>query len=156
MSKGPVAAITRPCRLRRSARTLALVAGQHELAFGLGESSPQARLYDLAGWVLLLGVSHANNTSLHLAEYRAQFPDKAWTTHSSPVTVDGQRQWVSFEDLEEGSDDFERIGSDFAATGQETVGRVGAGTARLCQVRDVVDFGVRWMEAHRRKRSDGG
>ena len=66
----------------------------HALAFGLGESSPQARLYDLNGWVLLLGVSHANNTSLHLAEYRSDFPNKPWTVHSSPVVVHGQRKWV--------------------------------------------------------------
>lgn len=121
----------------------------HELAYGLGESSPQARLYDLDGWVLLLGVSHANNTSLHLAEYRAEFPDKPWTTHSSPVLVDGQRQWVSYADLEERSDDFDRVGEAFAATGRESTGRVAAGTSRLCRAREVVDFGVRWMSTHR-------
>lgn len=122
-----------------------LVSG-HQLAFGLGESSPQARLYDLDGSVLLLGVSHAKNTSLHLAEYRSTVPDKAWTTHSSPVLIDGERQWVAYDDLEEGSDDFEEIGAAFAATGLETTGRIGAGVGRLCKVRDIVDFGVRWMD----------
>lgn len=126
----------------------AIVAG-HELAFGLGESSPQARLYDLNGWVLLLGVSHENNTSLHLSEFRAEFPDKPWTTHSSPIHIDGERRWVTYDDLEEGSDDFEQIGEDFAAAGLEIRGKVGAGTARLCRARDIVDFGVRWMETHR-------
>ena len=66
-----------------------VVVSGHELAFGLGESSPQARLYDLDGWVLLLGVTHANNTSLHLAEYRSTFPNKPWTTHSSPFLIKG-------------------------------------------------------------------
>lgn len=127
----------------------AVITGQHELAYGLGESSPQARLYDLDGWVLLLGVSHANNTSLHLAEYRSEYPDKRWTTHSSPVLVDGRRQWVSYGDLEEGSGDFQRIGEDFAATGRERAGKVAAATARLCKAQEVVDFGVRWMSAHR-------
>lgn len=125
------------------------VTNGHELAYGLGESSPQARLYDLDGWVLLLGVSHANNTSLHLAEYRADFPGKPWTTHSSPVLVGGQRQWVAYADMEDGSGDFERIGEAFAATGLERAGQVAAGTGRLCKARDVVDFGVRWMSAHR-------
>ena len=122
----------------------------HELAYGLGESSPQARLYDLDGWVLLLGVTHANNTSLHLSEYRADYPDKPWTTNGSPVMVDGERRWVTYDDLEEGSDEFERIGEDFAATGLEKRGPVGAGVARLCRVREVVDFGVTWMERHRK------
>ena len=32
-----------------------------------GERSPLARVYDLDGRVLLLGVGHGNNTSLHIA-----------------------------------------------------------------------------------------
>ena len=38
---------------------------------GLGERSPLARLYDLDARILLLGVGHDRNTSLHLAEARA-------------------------------------------------------------------------------------
>jgi len=49
-----------------------LVVGDHSLARPLGERSPLARLYDLDGHILLLGVGHTNNTSLHLAEYRAE------------------------------------------------------------------------------------
>ena len=48
----------------------------HSLAFGLGEGSPLARIYDLNGFVLLLGASHGSNTSMHLAEYRANFPTR--------------------------------------------------------------------------------
>lgn len=126
-----------------------VVVSGHELAFGLGESSPQARLYDLDGWVMLLGVTHANNTSLHLAEYRSTFPSKRWTTHSSPFLIKGERRWVSYDDLEEDSHDFQQIGEDFATTGFESSGRVGAGIGRLCKAREIVDFGVRWMDAHR-------
>jgi aminoglycoside N3'-acetyltransferase len=43
----------------------------HRLENGFDEHSPLARLYDLGAQVLLLGVGHANNTSLHLAEGRA-------------------------------------------------------------------------------------
>jgi aminoglycoside N3'-acetyltransferase len=46
-----------------------IIAG-HVLESGLGEGSPLARLYDLDAEILLLGVGHASNTSLHLAEYR--------------------------------------------------------------------------------------
>lgn len=35
----------------------------HELENGLGEGSPLARIYELDGWVLLLGVGFASNTS---------------------------------------------------------------------------------------------
>lgn len=125
------------------------VVDSHELAHGLGESSPQARLYELDGWVLLLGVTHGNNTSLHLAEYRAEFPSKSWTTHSSPVRRDGRRHWATYDELEDGSDDFEQIGDAFAETGLERHGSIAAGRGRLFRVRDIVDFGVRWIETHR-------
>mgnify|MGYP001055560119 CR=1 FL=1 len=38
----------------------------------MGDSGVLGRLYDLRARILLLGVSHDNNTSLHLAEYRAR------------------------------------------------------------------------------------
>jgi len=53
------------------------ITANHPLDFSLGDGSPLARLYDLDGWVLLLGVGHDNNTSLHLAEYRATYPANA-------------------------------------------------------------------------------
>jgi len=42
------------------------IVSNHELAFGLGESSPLARLYNVDARILLFGVGHGNNTSLHL------------------------------------------------------------------------------------------
>ncbi len=46
------------------------ITDRHALDYSLGERSPLARIYDLDGWVLLLGVSYDNNTSFHLAQYR--------------------------------------------------------------------------------------
>jgi aminoglycoside 3-N-acetyltransferase len=121
----------------------------HSLEHPLGEGSPLARLYDLDGSVLLLGVGHGNNTALHLAEYRADYPGKEWTMQGAPVKVDGQRQWVTFEDLEGDSSDFEEIGAAFAASGEQRVGGVGATEARLMSVRSLVDFAVTWMTTQR-------
>ncbi|MGD0806481.1 MAG: AAC(3) family N-acetyltransferase [Anaerolineales bacterium] len=36
-----------------------------------GLDSPVGRVYDLDGWVLLLGVGHTENTTIHLAEFLA-------------------------------------------------------------------------------------
>lgn len=127
----------------------ALLSG-HTLEHGLGDSSPQARLYELDGQILLMGVTHANNTSLHLAEYRSPVSGKRWTTHASPVQVDGRRRWVSYPDLEVEHEDFERLGEDFAETGMETSGPIGAGIGRSMRSRDVVDFAVSWMNENRR------
>jgi aminoglycoside 3-N-acetyltransferase len=119
------------------------------LACGLGESSPQAKLYALDGLILLLGVTHANNTSLHLAEYRAAPHDAAMTTYGSPVVIDGLRTWVTYPNLVDDDGDFERLGDDFARTGAERTGPVGAGTARLMRARDIVDFATSWMRTNR-------
>ncbi|MBL8057494.1 MAG: AAC(3) family N-acetyltransferase, partial [Anaerolineales bacterium] len=108
-----------------------LTAG-HSLAFGLGEGSPLARLYECDGWVLLLGVGHGNNTSLHLAEARAEWPGKRQSQEGSPVWVDGRRQWVTYADWDLDAADFARLGADFArTTGLEQAGRVALAEARL-------------------------
>lgn len=127
-----------------------LVTAGHSLAFGLGESSPLARVYDRDGWVLLLGVGHGNNTSLHLAEARADWPAKRLYREGSPMIVGGRRQWVTYDEWEADESDFERLGADFAReTGQERVGRVALATARLMPQRALVDYGAAWIKAQR-------
>ena len=123
----------------------------HQLAHGLGESSPQARLYELDGQILLLGVTHANNTSLHLAQYRSTVPGATSLTQASPVIVDGCRQWVSYPNLDVDDDDFSRLGEAFSATEAEQVGPVGNGVGRLMRSRDLVDFATSWMVANATK-----
>jgi aminoglycoside 3-N-acetyltransferase len=126
------------------------IVGVHDLAEGFGEGSPLGHLYAADAWVLLLGVGHANNTSLHLAEYRADYPGKEWIRQGSPMTVDGRTQWVEYLELDGDSSDFEALGDGFAQTGVELQTRIGVGTVRLMRQRALVDFGVRWLEDHRR------
>lgn len=125
------------------------IVGLHPLTPELGETSPLARLYELDAKVLLLGVDHGNNTSLHLAEYRASWPSKATRSTGAPVFVDGERQWVSYEDLDWDEDDFETIGQAFTQTGAEAQGPIGVGVGRLCQQREIVDFATAWMSKNR-------
>jgi aminoglycoside 3-N-acetyltransferase len=123
----------------------------HELDSSLGERSPLARVYDLDGWVLLLGVPHANNTSIHLAEYRVAPERRKPLRQGAPQLVDGRREWVWFEDVDTDSDPFDEIGADFARdTGLERVGTVGSATARLMPQRPLVDYAVQWLERRRR------
>ena len=127
----------------------AFVVGDHELRDGLGERSPQGRLYELDGRVLLIGVGHANNTSLHLAERRSAPSDARWRPQSSPLLVDGRCRWVTYECLDDDPSDFGAIGEAFAESGAERSGPVGAGVGRLMRCRDVVDFAESWMNEHR-------
>ncbi|MFC6732975.1 MULTISPECIES: aminoglycoside N(3)-acetyltransferase [unclassified Haladaptatus] len=120
----------------------------HELAYGLGEGSPLAKLYDRDAKVLLLGVGHANNTSIHLAEYRADL-DQEVLTERVPVERDGERVFVEFEDIETDTDDFEEVGAAFEREHGITEGTVGAATVKLVDQPALVDFAVEWFETNR-------
>ena len=130
------------------------VVGNHLLPNGLGEGSPLARIYELDGWVLLLGVDHARNTSMHLAEYRSTYPSKKVQEEGAPVWIDGKRQWTTFEEINLDSSDFAQIGEDFlCADGRNVVvtGRVGQADCQLMPQRQLVDFAADWMEKNRTK-----
>ena len=124
------------------------VVADHPYEDGLGEASPLGAVYDRDGSVLLLGVGHAVDTSLHLAEYRAAFP-KERASHRVPVLQDGERTMVELEDIEISSDDFEALGAAFEREVGLTAGDVGAATARLTPQRPLVEFAVEWFEANR-------
>jgi aminoglycoside 3-N-acetyltransferase len=130
------------------------ITNNHSLKFGLGEGSPLARIYDLGGFVLLLGVGHDSNTSMHLAEYRATFPTKRIVQEGAPISTMGSRRWATFENTDLDSSDFERMGQDFL---RSDVGRgvhrgkVGLANCQLMPQRAVVDFAVDWLEKNRGK-----
>ena len=127
------------------------ITADHALHDGLGEQSPLARIYDLDGWVLLMGIGHGNDTSLHLAEYRAQWLGKSRMIQGAPMLINGQRQWVTIDDVDWNDDDFPTIGAAFASeTGLERNGTIGFAPSKLMPQRALIDFGVRWMEKNRK------
>ena len=130
------------------------ITDNHSLEFGLGEGSPLARIYDLGGFVLLLGVGHDRNTSMHLAEYRAIFPTKHIVREGAPISTAGSRRWTTFENIDLDSSDFEGIGEDFPQSdvGREVRrGKVGLAKCQLMPQRAIVDFAVDWLEENRKK-----
>lgn len=126
------------------------ITANHSLHFGMGEESPLARLYELEAWVLMLGVGHGNNTSMHLAEHRAEFPGKGVEKDGAPIWINGKRQWVDIEQLNYNDDDFVQIGQAFARkTGLQREGMVGLADALLFPQKPLVDFAANWMTVHR-------
>lgn len=123
------------------------VTGNHELTYSLGEQSPLARVYELDGEVLLLGVGFGNNTSFHLSEVRARGSNNE--IQGAPINVNGVRQWVEYQDQAYDSDIFEQIGEDFQRTGSVKQTQVAISTCRLFKQRAAVDFAVNWLEGQR-------
>ena len=124
------------------------VVADHGLEHGLGENSPLRRLYDLGGFVLLLGVQYDRNTSFHLAEYRAGEAEEYET--GAPMYEDGQRVWKRYRDIVYHDETFAEIGETFEASGQVRIGQVGSATARLFSQPAAVDFATDWIR-HRRE-----
>jgi aminoglycoside 3-N-acetyltransferase len=134
----------------------AQITENHGLDHGLGETSPLARIYELDGNILLLGVGHENNTSLHLAEYRASFPGKRNETRGAPVVRGGKRIWALPEDIHLDDGDFKIIGESFAqAVGDLKSGKVACAAAMLLPQRSLVDHAVHWMDANRNPEHGG-
>lgn len=127
-----------------------IITNGHSLVDGLGEQSPLARLYECDAQVLLLGVPHANNTSIHLAEYRAKWPSKMRMTQGSPILIDGKRKWVTYQELDTNSDDFDAIGSELAINNMQISGSVGFAKAQLMRQRVAVDFATDWITQNRK------
>ena len=122
----------------------------HDLEVVLGAGSPLARLHEQGAPIVLVGVGHGNDTSLHLAEHRADWPGKSWRTEGAPMVVDGERRWVEYRAMDLDEDDFVEIAAAYeAAGGEQRRARLGAGTVVACEMRPLVDFSVGWMSAHR-------
>lgn len=123
------------------------VVRDHALGPPFGERSPLARLHDLDATVLLVGVGHEANTSLHLAEERwGRLPS---LSQGSAVVIDGRRAWAAYRDLDYDADDFPRLGADFAAAGGVREHAVGDAKALAASQRALVEFATRWMHVHR-------
>ena len=121
----------------------------HDLSNIFGDGSPIARLYDLDGYVLLVGVGYDKNTSLHLADARAQYPGKHDCMEHSAIMENGQRVWKEYRTLFVGGEDFDEIGAAFERECTVHTAPLGYGTIRFMRQRELVDFAVGWIERHR-------
>ncbi|MBW5448107.1 aminoglycoside N(3)-acetyltransferase [Cohnella sp. CFH 77786] len=127
------------------------VTDHHGLDFGLGERSPLARIYDLDGSVLLLGIGHDSNTSLHLAENRSVYRKEI--LQGAPISEEGRRVWRTYREIEFQTELFEEIGRAFEASCPVVIGKMGVADSRLFRQRDAVDFAVTWLNREIKKRN---
>lgn len=84
-----------------------LLCNRQSLHFPLSEESPAARLYELNGYVLLLGTDLTTCTCMHLAEYRSDC--RPIVIEGTNMIEKGQTTWKKFLNLAIDSDDFNQV-----------------------------------------------
>ena len=122
----------------------------HDLSNIFGDDSPLSKLYDLDGYVLLIGVGYDKNTSLHLADARAAYPGKHNCIEHSAIMENGKRVWKAYETLFVDGEDFEQIGEAFEQDCNVQKVDLGNGFIKLMKQRELVDFAVKWIEQNRK------
>jgi len=126
----------------------------HRLEYDLGERSPLAKIYELNGKILLLGVGHSSNTSIHLAEYQSDYGDKYYKKQGSSVMVNEKREWVEWNELNLITDDFEELGGAFEQKVKINHGKVGLAETKFFSQRNLVDFAIVWIRKNRTQKED--
>ena len=121
----------------------------HDLSNVFGEGSPVGKLYELNGEVLLIGVGYDKNTSLHLADARADYPGKHNCIEHSAMIEDGRRVWKEYATLFVDGEDFEQIGEAFEQNNTVNKTMIGNAELRLMSQKRLVDFAVDWIEKYR-------
>lgn len=121
----------------------------HDLSNIFGDGSPIGKLYELNAHVLLIGVGYDKNTSLHLADVRAEYADKHLCTEHSAVTENGKRVWKAYDTLYVDGEDFKQIGTAFEKIHEVKKTMLGNAALRLMKQRELVDFAVGWIEKNR-------
>ncbi|KFA90394.1 AAC(3) family N-acetyltransferase [Archangium violaceum] len=110
-----------------------------------GPDSPVGRVHDLSGQVLLLGVSHSEDTTLHLAEALAGVPYSI--EHPCVVEVDGAARTVMIPETDHCCRGFNRVDAPLRARALQHEGVVGHAQARLCDSSAIVSVALELLAA---------
>lgn len=105
-----------------------------------GPDSPVGRACDLDGQVLLLGVGHTADTTIHLAEYLAGVRYRR--KKSTPLIRDGQLTHIEYGEIDHCCQNFNLVDDWLNERGLQRRGKVGNAEARLIRARDIVNVVV--------------
>jgi len=124
----------------------------HAPCNALGKNSPLYRLWQTDGKILLLGVTHKANTSIHLAESLAKMPyvrlhyDASWGEAVHELLPDGTvKEHVQIE-FPACSGMFNKLQAPLEAKGQCSVGQVGNATSYLMRSQDLITKAIELLE----------
>jgi aminoglycoside N3'-acetyltransferase len=111
-----------------------------------GADSPVGRVRDLDGYVLLLGVGHDADTTIHLAENIAgvRYGRRAHAT----VMSDGKPKRYEYREADHCCENFSLLDGWLEAGGRQRRGIVGRAEARLARSRDIVEAALDRLRQH--------
>jgi aminoglycoside N3'-acetyltransferase len=108
----------------------------HPIDIPHGLDSPVGRVYELDGQVLLLGVDHDNNTTIHLAELLGGVRYRCQT--DLVVMQNGQPTKITFGEINHCCQRFCLVNGWLDAQHLQRIGKIGNAESRLMNSRDVV------------------
>jgi aminoglycoside N3'-acetyltransferase len=121
------------------------IAASHPLDVPHGLDSPVGRVYEFDGQVLLLGVGHGANTTIHLAE------NMAGVRYRRPkrltVLRAGRATRYAYSEIDHCCENFDLMDGWLAAEGRQHRGIVGNAEARIMGSHDVVETALGCLRA---------
>jgi aminoglycoside 3-N-acetyltransferase len=126
-------------------KAAALLTSSAPFHYPLGSDSPLARLHNTDGWVLLIGVGHEVNSSIHLAEVWANAP----YTHNRFARVKtGANAYTSMQGEPGCSDGFVNIELVLRQARLMRRGYVGNAPCRLMRQRELVSMAIAMLKGN--------
>jgi aminoglycoside 3-N-acetyltransferase len=112
------------------------ITADHPLDVPHGLNSPVGRVYELDGQILLLGVGHDADTTVHLAETMAGVRYRR--PKYAVILSGGRHVRVDYNEIDHCCENFNRVDQWLEADQRQRRGTVGHAVARLTRSRDVV------------------
>ncbi len=115
----------------------ARIVAHHPIDAPHGLDSPVGRVYELGGRILLLGVDHDSNTTIHLAESLAgvRYRRKKYLT----ILKNGKPSQLHYEEIDHCCQNFNLVDGWLDEKGLQRKGKIGHADARLIRSQDVVE-----------------
>jgi aminoglycoside N3'-acetyltransferase len=118
----------------------AYITAEHPLDVPHGLNSPVGRVYELDGQILLLGVGHDADTTIHLAETMA--PVRYRRPKYLTVLSGGRPVRYDYSEIDHCCQKFNLMDHWLEAAQRQRRGTVGHGEARLSRSRDIVQIAL--------------
>jgi aminoglycoside 3-N-acetyltransferase len=119
------------------------ITAPHPVDVPHGPVSPVGRVHDLDGQVLLLGVGHDANTTVHLAEHLAGVRYRR--PYAATVLVEGRATRCHYDEIDHCCERFGLLDQWLEAAGRQRRGPIGHGEGRLALSRDIVQAAMARM-----------